>query len=138
MADLAQNATGALFAARAQAGTAGAASHDALARGAQTPEQIETIAEDFEAMFLAQMLAPVFSSIKTDGPFGGGEGEDAFRTILHDHYAKAIAERGGIGIAEQVKTGLLKLQAAAQNANSSSPAGSISAEQIANTYGAPR
>ena len=34
--------------------------------------------------------------------FGGGAGEEAFASLLTDEYARLLAERGGIGLAEQV------------------------------------
>ncbi len=33
---------------------------------------------------------------------GGGAGEDAFASFLTGEYARLIAERGGIGLAEQI------------------------------------
>lgn len=81
----------------------------ALAHGG-SKTQIDKAAQDFEAMFLSQMLAPVFKGIKTDGLFGGGHGEDAFRSMLYDDYAKEIAKSGGIGIADAVRNELLKYQ----------------------------
>ena len=34
--------------------------------------------------------------------FGGGAGEEAFSSFLTEEYGRLLAERGGIGIAEQV------------------------------------
>jgi Rod binding domain-containing protein len=34
--------------------------------------------------------------------FGGGAGEEAFSSLLTEEYARLLAERGGIGLAEQV------------------------------------
>ena len=34
--------------------------------------------------------------------FGGGAGEDAFSSLLTQEYGRLLAERGGIGLAEQV------------------------------------
>lgn len=80
------------------------------AAGARTREQAEKVAQDFERMFISEMLAPMFQGIKTDGEFGGGEGEDAFRPMLIDQYAKAIAGKGGIGVADSVLKEILKMQ----------------------------
>ena len=38
----------------------------------------------------------------TSASFGGGAGEEAFASFLTDEYARLLAERGGIGLAEQV------------------------------------
>ena len=58
-------------------------------------------AEAFEATFLAEMLQYTGLNAMPDG-FGGGAGEEAFGSFLTDEYARLLAERGGIGLAEQV------------------------------------
>lgn len=67
-------------------------------------------AEQFEAVFLSQMLNTMSEGIKTDGPFGGGQEEKMYRGMLNDQYASAISKRGGVGIADQVYKEILKLQ----------------------------
>ena len=34
--------------------------------------------------------------------FGGGAGEEAFGSLLTEQYARLLAERGGIGLAERI------------------------------------
>jgi hypothetical protein len=58
-------------------------------------------AEAFEAAYLAEMLKYTGLNAMPDG-FGGGAGEAAFGSLLTDEYARLLADRGGIGIAEQV------------------------------------
>lgn len=70
-------------------------------------------AKDFEAVFIAQMLAPLFSSVETPAIAGGGKSEEFFKSLLQESYAKAMAERGGFGIAVHVKSTLINLQSAA-------------------------
>lgn len=72
--------------------------------------KIEEVAQDFEAVFLGQMLEHMFSGIKTNEEFGGGEGEEMFRSLLVDEYGKAMSRAGGIGVAGYVKDQMLKLQ----------------------------
>lgn len=67
-------------------------------------------ADAFEASFLSQMLKPMFDSLKTDGPFGGGEGEQAWRSFLVDAMAAQTVKAGGIGLADQVVSQMLKMQ----------------------------
>lgn len=76
----------------------------------QTRAQAEAVAQQFERMFIAEMLQPMFSGIETDGPFGGGQGEEVFRPMLLDQYADAIAKGGGVGIADVVLKEILRLQ----------------------------
>ena len=70
----------------------------------------DAAAEDFEAFFISQMLDQMYVGIKTDGMFGGGQGENVFRGMLHQEYGKVVAERGGFGIADMVRSEMLKIQ----------------------------
>jgi flagellar protein FlgJ len=76
----------------------------------KTREQAEAVAQQFERMFIAEMLAPMFQGLETDGPFGGGNAEATFRPMLLDQYADAISRGGGIGIADSVLKEILKMQ----------------------------
>lgn len=67
-------------------------------------------AEEFEAVFLSQMLGHMFAGVETDGMFGGGEAEQVYRSLLVDEYGKAMSRSGGIGIADQVMSEILKVQ----------------------------
>jgi Rod binding domain-containing protein len=58
-------------------------------------------AEAFEAAFLSEMLKYTGLNANSES-FGGGAGEDAFASFLTDEYARLLAERGGIGLAQQV------------------------------------
>lgn len=90
----------------------------ALRRGAQAPdaskvqtmEQAKHVAREFERMFLAEMLQPMFAGIETDGPFGGGQAEEMFRPMLIDQYADALSASGGVGIADAVLSELIRMQ----------------------------
>ena len=55
-------------------------------------------------------LRNTFSGIPTDGPMGGGEGEEMFRSLMVDEYGKSIEQRGGFGLAAAVQSQLLKHQ----------------------------
>lgn len=73
--------------------------------------QIEEAAKEFEAVFLAQMLAPMFDGLETGGPFGGGHAEQVYRSLLIDEYGRQVAAGGGIGIADAVKNYMISVQA---------------------------
>jgi Rod binding domain-containing protein len=72
--------------------------------------QIKQTARDFEASFLGVMMQQMFTGISTDGPFGGGPGEEMFRSVLTDAMAKQVTKAGGIGVAATVEREMLKLQ----------------------------
>jgi len=67
-------------------------------------------ANEFESMFLSQMLEHMSTGIKTDGPFGGGQGEAMFRSLLNQEYAGLLTKQGGIGIADHIYRQILALQ----------------------------
>ncbi len=72
---------------------------------------------DFEAMFLSQMLQPMFEGVnKSNSYFGGGHGEEAFSSMLVDEYGKAMADHGGVGVAKMVAETILKSQTAVDQA----------------------
>ena len=78
--------------------------------GVKTRQQAELVAKQFERMFISEMLQPMFAGIQTDGPFGGGTGEEVFRPMLLDQYADAVAKGHGVGIADAVLKEILRLQ----------------------------
>ena len=95
------------------ANTARAGQAERVAARLQGPladEQVRRAAEEFEAVFLGQVLKPMFATVRTDGPFGGGFSEDMWRSLQVDEYGKAIARSGGIGIADAVLRQILKMQ----------------------------
>ena len=70
-------------------------------------------AQDFEAMALSKLLAPMFDTVDTSaGLFGGGEGEQAFKPFLTDAIARQMEARGGLGLAVPVWHQMLRLQEA--------------------------
>ena len=59
-------------------------------------------AVEFEAVYLAQMLKPMFEGLEAAAPFGGGFGEDVWRSMQLQEFGKAIAKDGGVGLADAV------------------------------------
>jgi Rod binding domain-containing protein len=85
----------------------------AAARPGVTERMRET-AEKFEATFLAQMMKPMFEGLSTEAPFGGGEAEGTWRSFMIEAMAKQTVKAGGIGLADQVVTQMLKMQEAGE------------------------
>ena len=52
----------------------------------------------------------MFSDVKTDGLFGGGHGEEMFRSLLLDAYAKKVGATGSLGIGSMVMKSLMAQQ----------------------------
>lgn len=91
-------------------GKAALATATARLGAAGSDEAIRRAAEDFEAVFLSQMLAPMFEELGQDPLFGGGPGEEIYRSLLVEEYGKAVARSGGIGIADAVQREMLRMQ----------------------------
>ncbi len=74
-------------------------------------ERIEEQAREFEAVFITEMMKPMFEQIKPNEMFGGGKGEEIFNGIMLQEYGKNIASLDIIGIQSQVKSQLIEMQA---------------------------
>jgi Rod binding domain-containing protein len=78
--------------------------------GAKTGK-VHAAAQEFEHVFLSNMLGTMFSGVGGEGPMGdNGPGSTIWRSFLVDQYAGEIAKSGGVGIADQVSRELLSLQ----------------------------
>ncbi len=83
-------------------------------KGTKNEAAARAAAESFEAHFLATFVESMFSGLKADGPFGGGQGETVFRSLLTQEYGAAMSRSGGVGIADSVFQEILKIQEASQ------------------------
>ena len=72
--------------------------------------EIMKAAVDFEAMFISQMMAPMFEGLEPDENFGGGEAESTWRGMQLNEFAKLASQSGGIGITDAIKAELLRIQ----------------------------
>ncbi len=75
-----------------------------------TPEEAAKAAGDFEAVFLSQMLAPMWAGVGQDNYLGGGSAEDTYHSMLVNEYGKLLSKTGGLGIADAVKREMLRMQ----------------------------
>lgn len=82
-----------------------------MAKGKMGIEAIREKAQEFEAVFISQMLAPMFDGIGEEaGMFGGGHAEGMYRSMMIEEIGKEMAASGGIGIADQVAAQLIQMQ----------------------------
>src|SRR5947209_9755825 len=72
--------------------------------------QIKETAQKFEASFLSVMLQQMFEGTEASAPFGGGPGEQMFKSFLTEAMAKKMVASGGIGLANSVQREMLKMQ----------------------------
>ncbi len=73
-------------------------------------DKVEATAQDFEAQFLSQLLSSMFSTVDLKAGLGGSESEETYQSLMINEYGKTIARAGGIGVADQIKRTMLKMQ----------------------------
>lgn len=86
-----------------------------LAAGAQPMDRLRQQAEELEGVFLTTLVKEMFAGIDTEGTFGGGFAEETWRSMQAEQYAAAMAQNGGIGLADALMAGLLRFQEEAQD-----------------------
>ncbi len=74
-----------------------------------SPQKIKEVAQEFESVFLGNMLEEMFAGIE-EGPFDGGEGSATWRSLRTEEMARSISAAGGIGLADHVQRHLIALQ----------------------------
>jgi peptidoglycan hydrolase FlgJ len=79
--------------------------------GSDTPrtEAVRHAAQEFEAVFLAQVLGTMTQGMAGDDLLGEGQ-DDVFRDMLNEEIAKLISRSGGIGVADAGLREMLKAQ----------------------------
>ena len=78
--------------------------------GTKDMGQIKEVAQEFEAVFISQMLSHMFSGIEVDDTFGGGKGEEIWRGMMVEEYGKSMAKAGGIGLSTDIQRKMIELQ----------------------------
>lgn len=71
-------------------------------------------AEQFEAVFLSQILKSMSTGLKSDGAFGGGHSEEVFQDLLSEQMASQISRNGGVGLSDAIYREILKAQEVGQ------------------------
>lgn len=69
--------------------------------------RLREVSQDLEAAFLTEMLKHAgFGEARES--FGGGIGEEQFSSMLRNEHAQAIADQGGLGLAESIFQSLVQ------------------------------
>ncbi|MBB6250503.1 rod-binding protein [Nitrospirillum iridis] len=85
--------------------------------GMKDDAAIEKAAKEFESVFISQMLQHMWEGVKVDENFGGGHAEEMFRGMMIEEQAKAITKGGGLGIADEIKKEMVRMQEKAGGAD---------------------
>lgn len=73
---------------------------------------LDASAVELEGVFLNLLVSEMFSSLESEGLFGGGFAEETWRSMMAEQYANAFAEAGGIGLANSILSQLVAAQTA--------------------------
>ena len=89
----------------------GLAAPAAIPPASDTPRTnaLRHAAQEFEAIFLAQVLGTMTQGLGGDDLAGEGQ-DDVFHAMLNEEIAKLISRSGGIGVADAVLREMLKAQ----------------------------
>ena len=95
-----------------QAQTQAAAAQAAQPKAKLSSAQMMGAAHDFESVFATQMMTPMFEGLEVNPMFGGGKGEEMFRTVLLDEYGKQMGQNDSLHMVNQLADAMLKAQEA--------------------------
>jgi len=100
------------FAAQANLAMTQGQSTNAPSLGAEAGgnQNVAKAAQQFAGMFMSQMFSHMFEGVGKDTMFGGGQGEEMFRSVLVDEYGKAAAKSGSLGISDKIMHALIAQQ----------------------------
>ncbi len=76
----------------------------------ENQKKAKETADNFEAMFVGQMLKHMWEGVGNDPVFGGGHAEEMWQSMLTDEYGKNIVKTGALGISNSVMTSMLRAQ----------------------------
>jgi len=72
--------------------------------------QVKKAAKNFEAMYVQEMLQHMWDGVQTDKEFGGGHGEEIFRSLMIEQYGKIVADSGQTKISDMLAKEMLRMQ----------------------------
>jgi flagellar protein FlgJ len=73
-------------------------------------KKLRETAKEFESFFIGQMMEHMMAGIEPDPNFGGGHGEQMWRSMMNQEYGKELAKSNKLGIADHVMRGMLMAQ----------------------------
>lgn len=69
--------------------------------------KVGKLSNDFESMFIEQMLKGMRTSIQKSGLIDGGNAEEIYTSMLDSEYAKSMAAQRSTGLADMIERQLL-------------------------------
>ncbi len=95
--------------------------HAADANASPTPEKLHTLAQQFEALLIGEMLKTIREAAKDSGNDDSDSGSESAMDMAQAQFAQAIAAQGGLGLSHMIETGLAR-DSANQKVSATEPA----------------
>ena len=89
----------------------------AMLKAAKNKKAVHEAAQKFEALFMNEMMSYMFQGLETGGTFGGGKGEEVFRSLMIEQYGTKVSQSGQTGISTTLEKEMLRMQELQQNPN---------------------
>ncbi len=67
-----------------------------------SPAKVKKALQDFESLFINQMLSVMRQTVGKNTLFGGGSGEKVYSSLFDAELSKLMARGGGIGITDMM------------------------------------
>lgn len=80
--------------------------------------RLRVAAQEFEAVFIHQMLKTMRWSLPVGGPLAPGSGQKMYQDMLDDEMARSMARGGGLGLADVLVRDLLHRMTGEKNSSS--------------------
>ena len=74
-----------------------------LALAASEAPSVRAVAREFEALLVGELTRGISKPLPGTKPLVGGSAERMYREQFFEQVARLVAERGGLGIAEQIE-----------------------------------
>lgn len=65
-------------------------------------EALKKSCEDFESVFVNQMMKSMRNTVQKTGFISGGRGEEIFQSMLDEEYASQISKSGKMGLSDML------------------------------------
>lgn len=78
--------------------------------GKTDPQRMKNAAQEFESVLIGQLMNLMLESVPTSESFGGGHGEDIYRSMLGEQMGKDMAKRGGLGLSQSILNEMIQMQ----------------------------
>ncbi len=92
------------------------AQRGSLAPTTQKQKALWKACQEFESVLMGQMLKQMRTAVQTTDPLNQGMANDTWRDMLDDERARAMAQAGGIGLADQMYRQLVNNVSATETA----------------------